>query len=267
MIAISLKRALGALTFTLLVFCFSVQSQAGILLSDDFENDGTLNGQSPSIGGKWKRVSGTANQIQVIDNRVRLSDADTEDVTSLFDDDVDEGKLYYAFNVIVTDPGKYTGTDSEYFAHWKSDEGHKSLTEVAAFSASGWRPGHRANTSEDSTVWGSDLDYGTDYRIVVGYNFSNGKSTLWVDPTSKSDTSITSTESEEDFDAEGFNFRQSNSTPNQQLSIGNLRVAKKFDQVLYSSSAGAAVPEPSMLITLSLIGILGFAHTRRRRVH
>ena len=207
MIAISLKRALGALTFTFLVFCFSVQSQAGILLSDDFENDGTLNGQSPSIGGKWKRVSGTANQIQVIDNRVRLSDADTEDLTSLFDDDVYEGKLYYAFNLIVTDSGQYTSTDSEYFAHWKSDEGHKSLTEVAAFSASGWRPGHRVNTSEDSTVWGSDLDYGTDYRIVVGYNFSNGKSMLWVDPTSKSDTSITSTESEEDFDAEGFNFR------------------------------------------------------------
>ena len=244
-----------------------MQSQAGILLSDDFENDGTLNGQSPSIGGKWKRVSGTANQIQVVDNRVRLSDANTEDVTSLFDDDVDEGKLYYAFNVIVTDPGKYTGTDSEYFAHWKSDEGHKSLTEVAAFSASGWRPGHRANTSEDSTVWGSDLDYGTDYRIVVGYNFSNGKSSLWVDPTSKSDPSITSTESEEDFDAEGFNFRQSNSTPNQQLSIGNLRVSKKFDQVLYNSSAGAAVPEPNTLITLGLIGILGLAHTRRRRGH
>ena len=79
------------------------ESSGDTFLSDDFENDGTLNGQSPSIGGKWKRVSGTVNQIQVVDNRVRLSDANTEDVTSLFDDDVDEGKLYYAFNVIVTD--------------------------------------------------------------------------------------------------------------------------------------------------------------------
>ena len=53
------------------------------------------------------------------------------------------------------------------------------------------------------------------------------------------DTSVTSTTAVTGGSIDAFNFRQSGSTPNQDLSIGSLRVATTFDEVLIG------VPEPA----------------------
>ena len=207
-------------------------AMAEVLVSDDFPTNGTLTGQTPSVGGIWTSVSGTANQIQVVNNRVQLTDANSEDVTTLFAAGVTAGNIYFGFDMSVADPGSYSGTDFEYFAHWNTTGSFQSRTDVAAFSASGWRPGQGGSQSTAEVVWGSDLAYGTDYRLVVGYDFTTGLSSLWVDPTAESDTSITTSSSVTGFTANGFNFRQADATPNQDFSIGSLRVATTFAEVL-----------------------------------
>ena len=113
---------------------------AEVLVSDDFPTNGTLTGTTPSIGGVWTSISGTANQFQVVNNRLQLNDNDSEDVTSLFAAGVTSGNIYFGFDMTVADPGSYTGTDFEYFAHWNTTASFQSRTDVAAFSAAGWRP-------------------------------------------------------------------------------------------------------------------------------
>lgn len=212
--------------------CFSE-----VLVSDDFPTNGTLTGTTPSVGGEWTRISGTTNQIQVVNNRVQLTDSASEDNESGFAA-VTTGSIYFGIDLSVADPGSYGGTDFEYFSHF-SGSTFRARTDIAAFSASGYRPGIATASSVAETTWGSDLAYGTDYRLVVGYDFTTGLASMWVDPTAITDPSISSTGVLTGGSIDAFNFRQSSSTPNQDLSIGNLRVATTFDEVLIG------VPEPA----------------------
>lgn len=227
-----------------------------VLVSDDFPDNGTLAGQTPAIGGLWTSISGTAGQIQVVNGQVLLSDSASEDVTSLFDP-VSSGSLYFGMDLIVNDPGSYSGTDFEYFTHFDGS-GFTARTDIAAFSVAGYRPGIATTSSAAESVWGSDLVYGSKYRIVVGYDFGTGFASLWVDPTSISDTSITSTTSVNVSLLDGFNFRQSSASPNLDLSIGGLRVATTFPDA-------AAVPEPATVAAAFAIISLGFVFFRRRQ--
>lgn len=260
----SLSRRLGSLIHRCSLLSTTIASLlvaspgfAEVLIYDDFPTNGTLTGTTPAVGGRWTTISGTTNQFQVVNNRLQLTDSDSEDVTSSFGEDVTRGKIYYGFDVSVADPGSYTGTDFEYFAHWTTTSSFISRTDVAAFSAAGWRPGQGGRSSTAEVVWGSDLAYGTDYRLVVGHDFTTGLSSLWVDPTAESDTSIVTTSAITGFTAQGFNFRQSAATPNQDYSIGRLRVATTFDEVLVG-----VVPEPS---SLAMLGLGGLLVARRRR--
>lgn len=156
----------------------------------------------------------------------------------------------------ASDPGSYTGTDSEYFAHF-SGSTFTARTDIAAFSASGYRPGVATASAVAETIWGFDLSYGTDYRMVVGYDFTTGLTSLWIDPTAITDTSVTSTTARTGITLDAFNFRQSAATPDQDISIGQLRVATTFDEVL--------VPEPSTYALLVATGIGAYVIRRRRR--
>ena len=244
---------------TLLVLASANPVAANLLISDDFPTNGTLNGQTPAVGGTWTTTSGVADQIQVVNNKVVLTDANSDDIKSTFTA-VSAGSVYFGFDLIVADPGTYTGTDFEYFSHF-SESGtfnFTARTDVAAFSASGYRPGIATTSSVAETVWGSDLAYNTDYRMVVGYSFTTGLATLWIDPTDDSSSSITSTTSVISSGIDGFNLRQSSAAPDQALTIGSLRVATDF---------AAVVPEPSTYAMLALAGagFAGYVIRRRRR--
>ena len=203
---------------------------AEVLVSDDFPTNGALTGTTPSIGGIWTSISGTANEIQVVNNRVQLTDSASEDNESGFTA-VTTGSIYFGIDLSVADPGSYGGTDFEYFSHFSGNT-FRARTDIAAFSASGYRPGIATTSSAAETTWGSDLAYGTDYRLVVGYDFTTGLASMWVDPTAITDPSISSTGVVTGGSIDAFNFRQSGSTPNQDLSIGSLRVATTFAEVL-----------------------------------
>jgi autotransporter-associated beta strand protein len=204
---------------------------AEVLVSDDFPTNGTLTGTTPAIGGVWTTISGTADQIQVVNNRVQLTDSASEDSESGFGTSFTTGNLYFGFDLSVADPGSYTGTDFEYFAHF-SGSAFTARTDIGEFTATGYRPGTASGNSTAEVLWGSELSYATDYRLVVGYDFTSGLTTMWVDPSAVTDTSVTSTTAVTGRTLDAFNFRQAAATPNQDFSIGQLRVATTFDEVL-----------------------------------
>ena len=204
---------------------------AEVLVSDDFPTNGTLTGTTPAVGGVWTTISGTADQIQVVNNRVQLTDSASEDSESGFGTSFTTGNLYFGFDLSVADPGSYTGTDFEYFAHF-SGSAFTARTDIGEFTATGYRPGTASGSSTAEVLWGSELSYATDYRLVVGYDFTTGLTTMWVDPSAVTDTSVTSTTVVTGRTLDAFNFRQSAATPNQDFSIGQLRVATTFDEVL-----------------------------------
>lgn len=218
-----------------------------VLVSDDFPTNGTLTGQSPAVGGQWTSISGTAGDIQVLNGKVLLTDAASEDTESGFAA-VSSGVLYFGLDLSVADPGSYSGTDFEYFVHFGGST-FTARTDIAAFSVSGYRPGIATTSITAEAVWGVDLAYGSDYRMVVGYDFTTGLATMWIDPTAVTDPSISSTTSVTGGSLDSFNFRQSGATPDQNLSIGGLRVATTFDEA-------AVVPEPG---TFALLGLAGVA--------
>jgi hypothetical protein len=244
---------------TILLLACANPVAANVLISDDFPTDGPLNGQTPAVGGTWTSISGTLDQIQVTDNSVFLTDANSEDIRSGFAP-LSAGNVYFGFDLSVADPLTYTGVDFEYFSHFSESDtfNFTARTDIAAFSASGYRPGIATISGTAETVWLSDLAYDTVYRLVVGYDFNTGFASLWIDPTDVSSTSIASTTSVIAANIDGFNFRQSSASPDQALTIGGLRVATDF---------AAVVPEPSTyaLLALSAAGLAGYAARRRRR--
>ena len=246
----------------LLVVFATNPALADVLVSDDFPTNGTLTGQTPAVGGIWTRISGTANEIQVVNNRVQLTDSGSEDNESGFAE-VTTGTIYFGFDLSVADPGSYGGTDFEYFSHFSGNT-FRARTDIAAFSASGYRPGIATTSSAAETTWGSDLAYGTDYRLVVGYDFTTGLASMWVDPTAITDPSISSTSVVTGGSIDAFNFRQSGATPNQDISIGQLRVATTFDEVLLAPSTVSAIPEPSSGLVLGFLLLSGLMHRRRK---
>ena len=237
---------------TLTAVMMTLPAHSDILVSDDFLTNGTLKGLSPSVGGEWTSISGTEDQVQVVGNRVQLTDAASEDVESGFGLSYTSGSLYFGLDLSVADPGSYTGTDQEYFAHF-SGSIFTARTDIAAFSADGYRPGVATTSSTAEVFWGSDLAYDTDYRIVVGYDFATGLTSLWVDPGAITDPKITSTTAETGLTLDAFNFRQSGSTPNQDLSIGRLRVATTFDEVALHNVS--AIPEPGSTAILAVMAL------------
>jgi autotransporter-associated beta strand protein len=233
----SLSRRLGRLihrsllAITIASLLVASPGFAEVLVSDDFPTNGTLTGTTPAVGGAWTTTSGTANQIQVVNNRVQLTDSASEDNESGFGTSFTTGNLYFGFDLSVADPGSYTGTDFEYFAHF-SGSAFTARTDIGEFTATGYRPGTASGSSTAEVLWGSELSYATDYRLVVGYDFTTGLTTMWVDPSAVTDTSVTSTTVVTGRTLDAFNFRQSAATPNQDFSIGQLRVATTFDEVL-----------------------------------
>ncbi|MDA0253546.1 MAG: autotransporter-associated beta strand repeat-containing protein [Planctomycetota bacterium] len=229
----SLLAALACLALGFAAAGWTASAVADVLVSDDFPTNGNLTGTTPVVGGTWTTTSGTANQIQVVNNRVQLTDSASEDVETLFTSTT-SGSVYFGFDISVADPGSYSGTDFEYFAHvsQQSTFNYTARTDIAAFSASGYRPGIATTAGTAEVSWGSDLAYDADYRLVVGYDFTTGLASLWVDPKAVTDTSITTSSSTVRASLDTFNFRQAGATPNQDFSIGQLRVATTFDEVL-----------------------------------
>lgn len=235
-----------------LASAFVISATATVLIDETFTySDGALTGNAA-----WNTHSGTAGQITVSGGAITLTDSASEDPNTTFAA-VTSGSVFASFDISVADPTSYSGTDFEYFAHFKDDGfDYITRTDIAAFSASGYSIGIGTSGTAE-VVSAQTLQYGSNYSVILGFDFTSGLSTLWIDATSITDTNISTTIVDSANDISAFAFRQAAATPNQGITIDNLIVATTFAEV-------APVPEPSTYALLAGMFALASVMLRRR---
>ena len=239
------------------VLTLSVGAPAAIIIQDNFPTNGALVGTTPTTGGIWQNLSGTAGSLGVSGNALQIIAANTEDAESDFaaSQTVD---LFSSFtlNMSATLPT----TLGEYFASYRDGTGYDGR--IFALRPTGtavgkFRLGISNSAAASFINWASDLDTGTNYQIVTRFTQGAGANdfiTLWVNPTDISSTSISTTADDLGTSLTAFAFRQAGSTGN--LGIDDLIVATTFAE---------AIPEPSTWALIALGSAFMLWNIRRRR--
>jgi endonuclease/exonuclease/phosphatase family metal-dependent hydrolase len=230
------------ITFCIAGFLLSATlARAALLLNDSFSYpNGPLVADS---GGVWLHHSGSAGEVMVSSGRVLLSEANTEDVNAPL-----AGQPYIssgATNVFYASlTMKFTSLPSSggaYFAHFKdSSTGFRArIWALTSGAASGkFRLGISSTSgSVINATLPVDLSLNTDYTVVTRLANDNSVSTLWVNPESESDASVSTSESASSFTVVSYALREN--TGEGALSLDNLRVGTTFADVV---SAGSGQP-------------------------
>ena len=213
---------------------------AALLLNDSFSySDGPLVTVS---GGVWVHHSGSAGEVMVSSGRVFLNEANTEDVNAPlagqpYPASGTTNVFYASFTVKFTSLPSGGGT---YFAHFKNSS---STFRARIWALTGgaapdqFRLGiSSTNSSAASATSTMDLRLNTDYIVVTRLVNSNAVtvSTLWINPTAESDSSISVTENASAFTVVSYALREN--TGEGALNIDNLRVGTSFADVFSSGS-------------------------------
>ena len=249
-----MKRALvilaAGLTFT--------TTQAAIFFNETFTYpNGSLTTNS---GGLWAPHSGGGVlSIQTTGGQAILAQGGgtREDLNRTTGSTLGAGQTWYAgFDVTVS--GSVTG--SVYFAHFLQSSSIFGGRVFVTNSPTGgdFRFALSSSSGTAQSIWSSDADLDSTYRLVVSYDFNTGNSQLWVNPSLQSDPSIIATGISSNA-MYGFALRQGTGDSSAQA-LDNLIVATHFSEAL----TGIAVPEPSSMALAFAAGI-GIAGWRARR--
>ena len=137
----------------------------------------------------------------------------------------------------------------------------KARVDIAAFSASGYKPGISSGSSTAEILWAQDLSYATTYRMTVKYNTTTGLSQMWIDAVLETDTSISTTTASTVADIDAVAFRQSSASPDQSITIDNLKVATSFANTLSTDVSDEATfsiyPNPTSTDIVIITGMEG----------
>jgi hypothetical protein len=273
----------------LMALSLALPTQATVYFDDHFEyadgqltdkdNDPNTNPDAGAnvSGGLWKSHSGTSEFVQVASEKAVVKTSGTEDVNR------DSGSTmtafggetwYYSARFTVLDMGA-TSIGTNYFIHFK-DNGTFNLTgrlwvmapDVAA-------PGkfnlglsaYSVNNTDPLSgqrKWGTDLDFGTEYTVVVSLKgrdndagtTDDGFSSFWINPVNSGSTSVTDTHPHSDLflastdvvdpDTDRSNMtslalRQTNAGNDQpDFLIDAVALGNNFDEVLAAVAAPPA---------------------------
>lgn len=192
--------------------------------------------------GDWSAHSSAGTlPIQVSGGRVFLHQGSgaREDGHRTFADPASSGKVYASFTlqVTATSPGP-----AVYFAHFRNANSldFRSRIYVTSVAGGDYTLGLSASvqTSTPVITWLEPLQFGRTYRIVHSYDDATRISELWVDPTSESSPSITSTGFfVPSLPMDSYALRQGGSSPGEPSHasdeiIDSLIVATTFDEAL-----------------------------------
>lgn len=251
------------------------------LFSDAFSyTDGALH--TVSSGGWAVHSPATpANNLLVSGGEVLIAQAGTagtrDDANHAFDGAVtfdpatdNTSSIYYALNVNFS-ALPTAGTAGSYFAHLKSTTANEFYARLGANVEGAGAGQFRVSVvnetwnSANSVEFPQDLDLDVTYRLVVRLNLATDQTTLWINPTSETSTSITAT------DALSYSgviaqiaLRQGTSGTSPSvggpgdLAVDNLIVGTSFNQV-------SPVPEPEEYAAMFGAVLIGFGVWRRIR--
>lgn len=221
-------------------------SRAERILDEPFEYE--LGPLVEVTEGRWLTQSGTAGQVQVSDSAVLLTQGKSEDVRVMLTGGpftVAEGAvLYLACTVRFTELPSGGGS---YFIHFK-DGGTGFRGRVFATVQDAASGSFRVGVSEASnnpTLLAQDLQLDTLYRMVCRYEVGTAGATLWVDPTTESDPSVTAADDGTAIPIHGLALRQSLSGGNGMgtLVLDDLRVASTFDELFGSDDPAPRIEQ------------------------
>ncbi len=211
-------------------------ARAVLLLDDPFNYS---NGPLVTVSGNaWVHHSGSVTgEVTVVSGRVLLNEDNKEDVNALFAVSSNATNVYYASLTV-----KFTTLPSgsgAYFAHFKSSSATGFRARLWALTGGAASDRFRLGISSTSgsvisatnTV---DLRLNTDYIVVTRLVNSNSVSTLWINPTAESDSSISTSEDASTFSAVSYAFRESDYEG--ALNIDNLRIGTSFADVVSGGS-------------------------------
>jgi len=261
-----------------LVFATGKNAEATTYYADTFNyadgeltiNDGTGDNVS---GGIWVPHSGETfgDNIDIVGGQVELLNSGSEDAnrdTGTFNSA--GSTWYYAALVTVNDRRADPSSDSinnDYFAHFWGPSfafrGRAYLDDPNVADPSKFSLGLSATSGGQVAKWGSDLEFGEQFKLVVSFEFDTGESKLWVNPSDINSPSIVDTNAAAigSF-VSALGLRQdfiSGPIANNQILIDAVAIGDEFDDVMRD----VMIPEPSSIV-LSQVGLLGIASSRRR---
>lgn len=225
-------------------------ASATVLFSDNF--DSYANGSLVTVsGGVWANHSGTLGEVDVASGRVFLTENESEDVNAaIAGGPYSSGVLYYSMLVNFTALPSFAA--GGYFAHFKdTGTGFRARLFVTTTGASSgmYRLGINNGSTPVNVIFPADLSLNSDHLAVVRYDLSTAVTTLWVDPLSESDLSVTATDTVTPLNVVAIALRQSrtSSTGMGSLWVDDVKVATTFVEV---------IPEPANLLPFGMLGLL-----------
>lgn len=232
----------------LLQFLGLTLAPGAVLLNESFDYpDGPL-----AVAGSnaWTTFGGTAGQITVVGGRVNLNLADSEDVQTLIEPSTDV--VYAGFDINFATLPNGAGN---YFALFKdvgATTGFRARAWAFTNGAAGgkFRLGLSSTTSTLNATNVTDLSLNTRYRVVVRLQNYTGMATLWIDPGTESDPSITTTEMSGSSTIACFALRQPGSSSKGALSVDDLIVGETFAEVVSTNPPPSGPPPPTPFLSV-----------------
>jgi len=273
-----MKMRILLLATVALLLTYSSPAGAATFFIDQFNypdgeltiNDGTGDNVS---GGLWAPHSGETfdDNIEVVSGQAELLNSGSEDAnrdTGTFNSA--GSTWYYGAQITVNDRRADPASESinnDYFMHFWGPSfafrGRAYLDDPNVADPNKYTLGLSATSGGQVAKWGSDLDFGQEYTIMVSFEFDTGESNLWVDPVDINSPSITDTNAGAigSF-VSALAMRQDfiGGTPNNQVLVDTVAIGDNFDDVLQ----GAIIPEPTSLV-LGFAGLIGLVSMRRSR--
>lgn len=186
-------------------------ASAQVIVSDDFSFTGALTDNG------WSAHSGAGNKVVTSDGDVATlnqSGGSGEDVNLPFAAIGADDTLYASFKFEVPSGNPVNpDTSGLYFAHFRTGFTFNARTGLLSPAAGG--DFVLALNSSSSNLgagasWAGDLAFDTQYQVVLKWDGTTGESTLWLDPSDESDTSISHIGTQTGTLIDSFAFRQSN---------------------------------------------------------
>jgi hypothetical protein len=194
-------------------------------------------------GSPWVQNTGTAGTMLATNGSLEVNAGRSEDIAAplsrILSTNSGDIAVYSSFSLRVIGLPTSNGT---YFAHFTGTANlgaHRGRVWTAITNAV---PGkfrltmaNSSNGNATNTLWPTDLETNVVYKVVTRLSLVTGISTLWIDPTSESDPSISGGDAPGLSDISHYGFRQANGEGVNR--INDLRVGSTFADV-----AGANAP-------------------------
>lgn len=271
-------KRLIVLSLAFAVAAFATQgrlAEATTFFADGFNYaDGDLtvyDGTGDNVsGGLWVPHSGTGFPTSIVVSSgqavVNSGNPASEDANRSAGAIIALGETwYYGALLTVNDKRADTavGLNNDYFMHFKDGGngfiGRAYVDDPNVADPTKYTFGLSATSGGQVAKWGADLDFGTQYKLIVSYAVDTGETSLWVNPVDASSTKITDLNASAMLTAiEALGMRQDFSTGggDYEVLVDAVAIGNEFGDVL------RAVPEPTSCV-LALLGLAAVAASRR----